>query len=243
MAPFIHGLFTAHPCARLVAAPNLLSMALCIIILRPFRPLTSCLLLLAWAALASVPDSGEEVHGAVRGIRPDVNDANVGKQVGQHTGEATGGASTGSLLADAKPMERESGGITLGHHGGIGPAWTRGDKEKPLGDKDMGGWKMAVYTPEQQQRLGVDEHGTPVTLVTKDGTVGASVNEVAWWPTLVWPLFVLVVAGLFVLLRWACESDRPKKRDPHAMDQDFNDGSSSPSTIPRRRFSDVAGMT
>eukprot|EP00930_Biecheleria_cincta_P057204 TRINITY_DN4317_c0_g1_i1.p1 TRINITY_DN4317_c0_g1~~TRINITY_DN4317_c0_g1_i1.p1 ORF type:complete len:614 (-),score=142.22 TRINITY_DN4317_c0_g1_i1:76-1917(-) len=41
----------------------------------------------------------------------------------------------------------------------IGPAWTRGEIEKPQGTKDMGSWKAAVYTPEQQQRLGVDESG------------------------------------------------------------------------------------
>ena len=42
---------------------------------------------------------------------------------------------------------------------GIGPAWTRGEIERPAGSKDMGGWTAAVYTPEQQARLGVDEVG------------------------------------------------------------------------------------
>ncbi|CAJ1424416.1 unnamed protein product [Effrenium voratum] len=45
----------------------------------------------------------------------------------------------------------------------IGPAWTRGEIEKPAGSKDMGTWTAAVYTPEQQARLGVDESGTKVT--------------------------------------------------------------------------------
>lgn len=44
----------------------------------------------------------------------------------------------------------------------LGPAWTRGEIEKPQGHKDMGSWISAVYTPEQQKRLGVDEHGKPV---------------------------------------------------------------------------------
>merc|ERR1712054_137064 len=33
----------------------------------------------------------------------------------------------------------------------------------PLGEKDMGGWKMRIYTPEQQARLHVDEEGRNVT--------------------------------------------------------------------------------
>ncbi len=41
----------------------------------------------------------------------------------------------------------------------VGPAWTRGEIEAPVGTKDMGGWQAAVYTEEQQKRLGVDEHG------------------------------------------------------------------------------------
>ena len=49
----------------------------------------------------------------------------------------------------------------LGGLGGIGPAWTRGEMEKPAGEKDMGGWTALVYTEEQQARLGVDEQGIP----------------------------------------------------------------------------------
>jgi hypothetical protein len=43
--------------------------------------------------------------------------------------------------------------------GVVGPAWTRGKIEKPAGTKNMGGWVAAVYTPEQQARLSVDEWG------------------------------------------------------------------------------------
>ncbi|KAG8457954.1 hypothetical protein KFE25_012020 [Diacronema lutheri] len=46
-----------------------------------------------------------------------------------------------------------------GRVGLIGPAWTRGEGEKPAGERDMGTWTAAVYTAEQQARLGVDEHG------------------------------------------------------------------------------------
>ena len=44
---------------------------------------------------------------------------------------------------------------------GIGPAWTRGEIERPAGERDMGSWTMAIYTPEQQRRLGVNEAGEP----------------------------------------------------------------------------------
>eukprot|EP00618_Florenciella_parvula_P035784 CAMPEP_0119478320 /NCGR_PEP_ID=MMETSP1344-20130328/8113_1 /TAXON_ID=236787 /ORGANISM="Florenciella parvula, Strain CCMP2471" /LENGTH=586 /DNA_ID=CAMNT_0007512483 /DNA_START=41 /DNA_END=1797 /DNA_ORIENTATION=+ len=54
------------------------------------------------------------------------------------------------------------GGPMLGGSGGIGPAWTRGEIEKPAGEKDMGSWKALVYTEEQQARLGVNEAGEKV---------------------------------------------------------------------------------
>ena len=43
--------------------------------------------------------------------------------------------------------------------GAIGPAWTRGEIEKPEGERDIGGSTELYYTPEQQARLGVDEQG------------------------------------------------------------------------------------
>ena len=49
-----------------------------------------------------------------------------------------------------------------GRVGLAGPAWTRGEIEPPAGEKDMGTWVSAVYTPEQQARLGVDESGAPL---------------------------------------------------------------------------------
>ena len=41
----------------------------------------------------------------------------------------------------------------------VGPAWLRSGQEKPEGTKDMGSWVAAVFTKEQQVRLGVDEFG------------------------------------------------------------------------------------
>ena len=43
--------------------------------------------------------------------------------------------------------------------GAVGPAWTRGEIEKPEGERDIGGFIELYYTPEQQARLGVDEQG------------------------------------------------------------------------------------
>jgi len=49
--------------------------------------------------------------------------------------------------------------------GSIGPEWTWNSKvEAPAGVKDMGSWKKAVYTEEQQQRLFVDEDGSPLKI-------------------------------------------------------------------------------
>ena len=41
----------------------------------------------------------------------------------------------------------------------VGPAWTRGEIEKPEGERDIGGSTELYYTPGQQGRLGVDEQG------------------------------------------------------------------------------------
>jgi hypothetical protein len=45
------------------------------------------------------------------------------------------------------------------------PAWVKNKTEAPTGRKNMGSWEMAVYTEEQQNRLGVDEKGAPYRLV------------------------------------------------------------------------------
>ena len=54
----------------------------------------------------------------------------------------------------------------------IGPAWTRGEIEEPKGVKNMGTWTAAVYTKEQQLRLGVNENGEklPTTLQELDSS-------------------------------------------------------------------------
>lgn len=44
----------------------------------------------------------------------------------------------------------------------VGPAWTRGEIEKPAGTKNMGSWMAAIYTEEQQKRLGVNASGQKV---------------------------------------------------------------------------------
>ena len=62
-------------------------------------------------------------------------------------------------FANLNPFSSMGGGRTTGGMGTIGPAYTRGEIEPPAGEKDMGGWTAAVYTAEQQRRLGVDESG------------------------------------------------------------------------------------
>jgi len=48
------------------------------------------------------------------------------------------------------------------------PHWISGDTEAPAGEKDMGGWTMRAYTPEQQARLQVDEMGEPAKAPNND---------------------------------------------------------------------------
>ena len=77
-------------------------------------------------------------RGSVRGIDP--------KSLDQETPAASAKA----------PPEAAATGLDA-----LGPAWTRGELERPAGEKDMGGWKAAVFTEEQQARLGIDAEGHP----------------------------------------------------------------------------------
>jgi len=70
----------------------------------------------------------------------------------------------------------------LGGRAGLGPAWTRGEIEKPLGTKSMGTWEALVYTEEQQARLGVDESGNPRGPMGADAMATADKDS---WPELV----------------------------------------------------------
>ena len=72
---------------------------------------------------------------------------------------------------------QSSSGARLGGKGGVGPAWTRGEQEPPADTKDMGGWVAAVYSPEQQSRLRVDETGSPLPAPAPLQSVGQSVQD------------------------------------------------------------------
>lgn len=85
-----------------------------------------------------------------------------------------GASSKAKATATKDPVSRRLSKI--GKAAAIGPAWVHGDMEKPEGEKDMGTWQALVYTPEQQERLGVDEFGVPTS--TKD------VDEMAKLPLL-----------------------------------------------------------
>lgn len=61
----------------------------------------------------------------------------------------------------------------------VGPAWTRGEIERPAGTKDMGSWTAAVYTPEQQARLGVDEQGNKVPAAATAGSTTVAADATA----------------------------------------------------------------
>lgn len=63
---------------------------------------------------------------------------------------------------DGPTVAGESSRALLGGAAGMGPAWTRGEAEAPAGKQNMGTWVGAVYTAEQQARMGVDASGTVV---------------------------------------------------------------------------------
>ena len=51
----------------------------------------------------------------------------------------------------------------------LGPAYTHGEIEAPAGERNMGSYTIAIYTEEQQKRLGVDENGeTPPEIIECD---------------------------------------------------------------------------
>eukprot|EP00435_Cladocopium_sp_Y103_P018206 s3833_g4.t1 len=80
-----------------------------------------------------------------------------------------------SSTAPARPVPAAS------RIGLVGPAWTRGEMERPAGTKDMGTYKTLVYTPEQQERLGVDENGNQVAK-TAEVPVAAKASSPAPMP-------------------------------------------------------------
>lgn len=70
----------------------------------------------------------------------------------------------GSMADDHTIEQNDPGVLIVGGNQGLGPPWTQDDNiEPPAGEQDMGGWFVAVYTPEQQARLGVDENGVSLT--------------------------------------------------------------------------------
>ena len=74
----------------------------------------------------------------------------------EEEGEEEGGPPPAAAARPGAPAE-----CAPARCGAVGPGWTRGQIERPRGEKDMGGWMASVYTAEQQARLGVDEAGEP----------------------------------------------------------------------------------
>ena len=75
----------------------------------------------------------------------------------EHTGSDIAGDCAGVGVDGAGGSGAGRGGLCV-----IGPAWTRGEIEKPEGVRNMGSYDALFYTEEQQRRLGVDESGAKV---------------------------------------------------------------------------------
>merc|ERR1740117_2188931 len=57
------------------------------------------------------------------------------------------------------------------------PDWTLGKGEAPKGVKDMHGWTMHVFTPEQERRMGVNMYGQPKVFNGDFGASGDTANH------------------------------------------------------------------
>ena len=63
----------------------------------------------------------------------------------------------------------------------VGPSWTYDNSvEKPAGEKQIGSYVLGVYTKEQQERLGLDEFGNPLTVDLYDYSVSAEQRFSQW---------------------------------------------------------------
>ena len=66
------------------------------------------------------------------------------------------------VLAPAEDSQQQQG-TQKTNAAAVGPAWTRGEIEKPLGKENQGTYTTSVYTAEQQERLHVDKLGQALT--------------------------------------------------------------------------------
>jgi len=54
---------------------------------------------------------------------------------------------------------------------------TRGEIEPPEGRVDMGNYTVAIYNEEQRQRLGIDEYGQKVPVITAQEVLDAMAKD------------------------------------------------------------------
>ena len=122
----------------------------------------------------------------LQGTSPVSSPSTMAPAITQAAPAAADGSLASSSQATAEPATAGASVVTAvepgeadGTVGAVGPAWTRGEIEKPAGEKDMGGWGAAVYTEEQQARLSVAEDGTPRAPAQTTETPDALATEVA----------------------------------------------------------------
>ena len=119
--------------------------------------------------------------GAAAEALPGRKSRNESREAEEAAAEAAAAEEAAAAAEEAAAEEEALAGVAGlsvggGLVGAVGPAWTRGEIEQPAGEKDMGGWTAAVYTDEQQARLGVSADGTPLAAAPPPETPAESAS-------------------------------------------------------------------
>ena len=98
---------------------------------------------------------------------PSLADTSPPKENSEEPGNSGSAKTSSSVISRSDGKGTLRPGRTTGGKDLATPAWLRGEMEAPAGTRTEAGFTRGVFTPEQQQRLGVDENGQPRAVDTK----------------------------------------------------------------------------
>lgn len=113
-----------------------------------------------WMKHGTEPPVGRKDMGTwVMAVFSEEQQSRLGvDELGQPRAESGGGADAAAEKATVTAPPPDDAALVCKD---VRPLWVKYQTEPPAGSQDMGTWSMAVYTEEQQARLGVDEKGNP----------------------------------------------------------------------------------